>query len=101
MESLYLCQFLDQHNWGIRKVKRPLGLEKQLNKFNSSSSTASNNYQFFDEYLWANEILKFFEIQQLYDQEKQAALKIEGFLVRCKKVLVKQKFKKIISKLRG
>jgi hypothetical protein len=37
-----------------------------------------------DEFIWAYEIMKFFEISNLYQLEKQSALKIEDFFVRCK-----------------
>lgn len=45
-----------------------------------------------DEYLWAYEIMQFFQIPQTYDKEKAAAIKIEEFLVRCKQTLLKQRF---------
>ena len=37
-----------------------------------------------DEFLWAYEIMNFFSIPSIYQQEKESAIKIEEFLVKCK-----------------
>jgi len=54
-----------------------------------------------DPYCWAYEIINFFEIHTILDIEKKSALRIENFLINCKKTLIKQKFKKIIYKLKN
>jgi hypothetical protein len=45
-----------------------------------------------DPYCWAYELLRFFEIREMYDIEKQSAIKIQHFLKNLKKILLKKKF---------
>ena len=54
-----------------------------------------------DPYFWAHEVMKFFQIPDIFIQEKQNALKIEKFLMNCKKVLLKDRFKQMIYQLKG
>jgi hypothetical protein len=52
-----------------------------------------------DPYQWAYEIIKFFEINSLYDREKESIRKIENFFKNCKKVFLKNKIQKMVCQL--
>ena len=54
-----------------------------------------------DPNCWAFEIIKFFDIKTLMENEKKSALRIEKFLINCKKILIKNKFQQMIYKLRN
>lgn len=45
--------------------------------------------------------MKFFQIPDIFIQEKQNALKIEKFLMNGKKVVLKERFKQMIYQLKG
>ena len=45
-----------------------------------------------DPYIWAYEIMKFFQIPDIFIKEKANALKIEKFFINCKKIFLKEKF---------
>ena len=53
-----------------------------------------------DPFVWAHEIISFFKIGEIFDNEKCNAMKIERFMKNCKKVLLKEKFQQMIYKLK-
>ena len=53
-----------------------------------------------DPYVWAYEIIKFFQISDIFIKEKANALKIEKFFINCKKILIKEKFQQMIYTLK-
>jgi hypothetical protein len=50
--------------------------------------------------MWAYEIMKFFQIPQIFQREKQSAMKIEDFIKRLKKIRVKDKFNNMVLQMR-
>ena len=53
-----------------------------------------------DQYAWAYEIMKFFQIPQIYHKEKKSAVRIENFIKQVKKIKVKDRFNELILQLK-
>ena len=73
----------------------------QCKKPNVTSQLQANLFVHNDVYLWAYEIIKFFEIEETFMREQASVRKIESFFANCKKILLKVKFQKMIYHLRN